>query len=59
MPSILAMRRDPHRVWDYSQWDRLAMRVLYHPDMQPGLPRSVALQRAETLFLRDALNEPA
>lgn len=56
MPSVLAMRSAPHRVWDYSDWDKLALQILYHPDIQPGLPRGVALQRAEAL-LRQALEQ--
>ena len=56
MPSVLAMRSAPHRVWDYSDWDKLALQILYHPDMRPGWPRGVALQKAEAL-LRQALED--
>ncbi len=51
MPSILAMRNAPFRSVDYSDWDRLALRLLYHPDMQPGLPRGIALEKAETMLI--------
>ncbi|MEM7121277.1 MAG: DUF2927 domain-containing protein [Pseudomonadota bacterium] len=51
MPSVLAMRNAPFRSEDYSEWDRLALRLLYHPDMQPGLPRGVALQKAEAMLI--------
>ncbi len=44
--SSLAHRHSAERTQGYSEWDKLAIRMLYHPRLQPGSPRSRALSDA-------------
>ena len=41
--SSLAHRYSAERTQGYSEWDKKAIRMLYHPRLRPGTPRSAAL----------------
>lgn len=41
--TVLALRRSPDRTIEFSPWDELAIRTLYHPRLKPGMRRAVAL----------------
>ena len=41
--SSLAHRYSAERTQGYSDWDKMAIRMLYHPRLRPGTPRSAAL----------------
>lgn len=46
MPSVLAPRYSAARAADFSPWDELAIRALYDPRLEPGMPRHIALPLA-------------
>lgn len=48
--SALANRHSAERANGYSEWDRLAIRLLYDPRIKPGMPRDEALTIAERII---------
>ena len=44
MASVLARHGSSFRSSDFSEWDELAIRTLYDPDIPPGTHRSLALE---------------
>lgn len=49
MPSVLALRRSPARVADYSLFDEVAIRLLYDTRLRPGMGRKSALSAARNI----------
>ena len=49
-PSALANRHAPERARGYSEWDRMAIRLLYHPRLKPRTPRLQALATARQIL---------
>ncbi len=41
--TVLALRRSANRTIEFSPWDELAIRTLYHPRLKPGMRRAAAL----------------
>lgn len=50
MPSVLALRHTAVRSESFSRWDALAVKVLYHPSLKPGMPRHMALPLARRVM---------
>ena len=48
--SSLAHRSSAERTKGYSEWDKMAIRMLYHPRLRPGTPRSAALTHAAEII---------
>lgn len=49
-PSALANHHAPERARGYSEWDRMAIRLLYHPRLKPRTPRLQALATARQIL---------
>ena len=49
VPSVLALRRSPARVADYSLFDEVAIRLLYDTRLRPGMGRERALRAARNI----------
>jgi hypothetical protein len=49
VPSVLALRRSPARVADYSLFDEVAIRLLYDTRLRPGMRRARALSAARNI----------
>lgn len=48
--SVLAMRDSPVRSEDFSRWDEMAIKLLYHQRLAPGMSRKTGLQIARELI---------
>ena len=48
--SSLAHRHSAERTKGYSEWDKMAIRMLYHSRLRPGTPRSAALSHAAEII---------
>jgi len=48
--SSLAHRLSAERTQGYSDWDKMAIRMLYHPRLLPGSPRNAALEDAAEII---------
>lgn len=53
--SSLAHRNSAERTQGYSEWDKRAIRMLYHPRLRPGSPRKAALTDAAEIVSEIAL----
>ena len=58
IPSVLAPRGGPGRTIQFSDWDEMAIRLLYHPEIRPGMSRDQALSAMKRLLVANAVARP-
>ena len=56
--TVLAPRGRPGRTIDFSDWDEMAIRLLYHPDVRPGMRRTAAMRVMRRLLAENAVARP-